>query len=413
MKTIDVIRPGSLSSIIGPSGTLKRIIKNKDYFQGRGYDINIFTHDSIGTGKANVVQVLTKDVDKRPFYRKLLTKISQECRLKAKNIVPLANYYLKLCDRRVEALVKYYISLNRRPDIVVCHSDTEAVQFMKLSPYKPKVVTFFHSDGTHTMSLSYFPCVKGKWGEQHMLNTINEAIKKSDRLVFISKIAYDSFISRHPEISIDKIKLAVNGIKYFTEDEKAEMSGITSRYKDFKYRLCCTGTINRRKGQWIVINALAKMDTDKRKNIHVSFIGDGPQRESLEQDVRDKGLEKNITFEGSVDNSHIYKYLAEHNIYILMSDNEGLPISIIEAMRAGLPVISTRVGGIPETVDKNGLLLDVSQEQLLDVLNNMDKYDWTEMGKLSYHKFEKEFTFKRMAKEYCDVMDSLFEDNGK
>lgn len=47
MKTVDVIRPGSLRTIIGPSGTLKRIIQNKDYFEHRGYLINVYTHDNI------------------------------------------------------------------------------------------------------------------------------------------------------------------------------------------------------------------------------------------------------------------------------------------------------------------------------------------------------------------------------
>ena len=47
MKVVDVIRPGSLRTIVGPSGTLKRIIKNQGYFKSRGYNINIFTHDNI------------------------------------------------------------------------------------------------------------------------------------------------------------------------------------------------------------------------------------------------------------------------------------------------------------------------------------------------------------------------------
>ena len=51
MKTVDVIRPGSLRTIIGPSGTLKRIIQNKDYFEHRGYLINAvsYTHLTLPT----------------------------------------------------------------------------------------------------------------------------------------------------------------------------------------------------------------------------------------------------------------------------------------------------------------------------------------------------------------------------
>lgn len=410
MKKIDVIRSGSLSLIIGPSGTMKRIIKNREYFLSRGYDINIFTHDSIQTGKSNVVSLTQEQaIAKRQYHKQLLTNLSLRCRMWAKKNVFLANYYIKLADKRSLKLINYYLSLGRNADIVVVHSQQESYLFTRLCKNKSKLVTFLHNDGTHTMSLSYFPCVKGKWGEHYMIKMFDSAIEQTDKLCFISKIARDSFVQRHPDYPKEKIGLVVNGIEDLTDEEKQEIVKIRSRYSDFKFRLCCIGTINRRKGQWIVLEALAEMDIEKRKDIHVSFIGTGPQEEELQGFVKNHKLDRNVTFEGSVDNSNVYKYLAEHNIYILMSDNEGLPISIIEAMRAGLPVISTRVAGIPETVDKNGLLLDVDKNQLLEVFNNIDTYDWNELGEQSRQKFETDFLFSRMAENYCDVMDSLFE----
>jgi len=410
MKKIDVIRSGSLSLIIGPSGTMKRIIKNRESFLSRGYDINIFTHDSIQTGKSNVVSLTQEQViAKRQYHKQLLTNLSLRCRMWAKKNVFLANYYIKLADKRSLKLINYYLSLGRNADIVVVHSQQESFLFTRLCEKKSKLVTFLHNDGTHTMSLSYFPCVKGKWGEHHMIKMFDSAIEQTDKLCFISKIARDRFVQRHPDYPKEKIGLVVNGIEDLTDEEKQEIVKIRSRYSDFKFRLCCIGTINRRKGQWIVLEALAEMDIEKRKDIHVSFIGTGPQEEELQGFVKNHELDRNVTFEGSIDNSNVYKYLAEHNIYILMSDNEGLPISIIEAMRAGLPVISTRVAGIPETVDKNGLLLDVDKNQLLEVFNNIDTYDWNELGELSRQKFETDFLFSRMAEDYCDVMDSLFE----
>ena len=90
-----------------------------------------------------------------------------------------------------------------------------------------------------------------------------------------------------------------------------------------------------------------------------------------------------------------------------MSNNEGLPISIIEAMRAGLPVISTNVSGIPEQIEPlyNGLLIEPSVDELVKVLNNLPQYDWKSMGENSRKRFEKEFTFKQMMNSYCDMLD--------
>ena len=138
------------------------------------------------------------------------------------------------------------------------------------------------------------------------------------------------------------------------------------------------------------------------------MIGEGPERVRLEKLVNDYGLAKNVTFEGLIENSQVYKYLYQNNIYILMSNNEGLPISIIEAMRTGLPVISTKISGIPELVDINGILIDPNVEQLTTIFYHMDEYDWNVMGKRSRERWKKDFTFDRMKKQYCDMLDSLF-----
>ena len=100
--------------------------------------------------------------------------------------------------------------------------------------------------------------------------------------------------------------------------------------------------------------------------------------------------------------------LSAENIYCLMSNNEGLPIAILEAMRAGLPVISTRVAGIPEQVDeRNGILIEPDVKQLTEVLNHLPDYDWEKLGKASRIRFEKEFRFSRMLDDYANVFDSL------
>lgn len=411
MKKVDVIRSGSLSSIIGPSGTMKRIIRNSDYFKSRGYDISIYTHDSISSGMPNVIPDMKVGelLRSRPLYKKILTKISKAARLQAKRNILLANFYLKRSDNHQKRLINYYLSLNRTPDIVVLHSESEAYWFMRLNKGPmPKIVTFLHSDGTGSMVLSYFPCIKGRKGERHQKEMLEIASSHTDKLVFISRIARDKYIKDHPNYNLKKIGIAVNGIEDYTDEEKETLRLIDSRYSKFKYRLCCVGTINRRKGQWRVLEVLSKLISEKLNDIHLSIIGEGPQREELEMFVTKHRLTDNVSFEGAVDNSEIYKYLAENNIFVLMSDNEGLPISIIEAMRAGLPIIATNVAGIPETIDDNGFLLDLDNDALFKILDNLDKYDWDNLGKLSRQKFEKEFLFSRMAEDYCDIMDSLF-----
>ena len=96
-----------------------------------------------------------------------------------------------------------------------------------------------------------------------------------------------------------------------------------------------------------------------------------------------------------------------------MSSNEGLPISILEAMRVGMPIIGTNVAGIPECIENgyNGFLLEPDEKQLSSLLKKLPEYDWERMGKNSRDKFEREFTFDRMMKEFCDMYDALTETN--
>ena len=121
-------------------------------------------------------------------------------------------------------------------------------------------------------------------------------------------------------------------------------------------------------------------------------------------------MSKNISLLGSIDNSKIDDYLSKADIFILMSRNEGLPISIIEAMREGLPVISTNISGIPELIENgnNGILLEPDVSQLTNLLNHIDLYNWKVMGESSKKIYKEKFTLDRMFSEYCEMYNSLF-----
>ena len=112
-----------------------------------------------------------------------------------------------------------------------------------------------------------------------------------------------------------------------------------------------------------------------------------------------------MVFTGSSD--EVNKHLGESNCYILFSKNEGLPISIIEGMRASLPIIGTRVGGIPEQVieGKTGFIVDVDEKQLADRIHYLVNHlvELEPMGKASYDYFIEKFTLEAMVKNYAEI----------
>ena len=410
MKQVDIIRPCSINAIIGPIGTLKRILKNREYFEERGYAPSLFVNESIVLQRPVELtdsKAAPHSKGKQSAKGKLYNKLS----LWGKHIYPLACWLMKNKYKATKRLTDFYISQNRTPDIVEFHSDMECYQYLKgRKEHTAKTVMFLHSDGIpFAMYLVYFPCLRNSRFYKNVWRKIEWTVEHVDKIVFIAQKGQDNFLKTFPNVDPAKTTVMLNGIDDLTVEQKQEVEEIRNKKYDFKYRLCCTGTINTRKGHLYIIEALHRISKEELSNIHVDFLGEGPQKVVLEELVKQYGLENHIKFYGSVPNVEVYRHLAANNIYILMSQNEGLPISIIEAMRAGLPVISTRVAGIPEIVKDgyNGLLLNPSTEELVPVLERIDDYDWREMGKNSRERFQNELTFERMKKDFCDMFDTL------
>lgn len=94
---------------------------------------------------------------------------------------------------------------------------------------------------------------------------------------------------------------------------------------------------------------------------HWTIAGDGPDKAALEQTMKDAPPEQTVSFAGPVRYAWVPALLKQHDLYLLASEFEGLPLSLLEAMGAGLvPVVSNLPSGIPEVVNAgNGMLVPV------------------------------------------------------
>ena len=98
----------------------------------------------------------------------------------------------------------------------------------------------------------------------------------------------------------------------------------------------------------------------------LTLVGDGSQHTALMQMANNIGL-RNVTFTGHVDNHAIYRQLGQADILISTPTVDNMPVSLLEAMNAGLLVISSRVGGVPYMIDdgKTGLLFESDNDNEL------------------------------------------------
>ncbi|CAD0227935.1 glycosyltransferase family 4 protein [Planktothrix agardhii] len=125
-----------------------------------------------------------------------------------------------------------------------------------------------------------------------------------------------------------------------------------------KLKFVFLGKINKRKGIFDLLNAFANLEPSYRNQVELVLAGTG-EVEQVQNLATQLGIQDQIVFPGWINQQQRDQLLAESDVMLLPSYNEGLPMAILEAMSWGLPVITTPVGGIPEVIEngKTGLLI--------------------------------------------------------
>ena len=109
------------------------------------------------------------------------------------------------------------------------------------------------------------------------------------------------------------------------------------------------GRLSREKGQADLIRALVKVH-DQAPDVHLLLGGDGVEQGSLAALSSDLALDDHVHFLGTVPHNEIGEFLKEIDIFVLPSRRDNLPLSLLEAMAAAVPVVATAVGGIPDLI---------------------------------------------------------------
>lgn len=119
----------------------------------------------------------------------------------------------------------------------------------------------------------------------------------------------------------------------------------------------CVGRLSPEKGHAGLLHAFAA-SLPAFPNARLKLVGDGPARADLEASARALGIEQKVTFAGRLGESETLAEIGKADILVLPSLMEGLPIVLMEAMALGVPVVASRIAGIPELIAENveGLL---------------------------------------------------------
>lgn len=174
-----------------------------------------------------------------------------------------------------------------------------------------------------------------------------------------------------------------------TISPQSKIIGIVARLDPIKNHQC-------------LIRAM-KTVLDNYQDAVLLVIGDGPLRHELEELVAAEKLGKNILFLGT--RNDIPRLLSVLDIFVLCSLSEGLPLTILEAMAAGKPIVATDVGGIPEVIQEGieGIIIPSDNEnRLAEVIIDLlrDEKKRLDMGERARRKFMEKFTIETMVQRY-------------
>jgi glycosyltransferase involved in cell wall biosynthesis len=190
------------------------------------------------------------------------------------------------------------------------------------------------------------------------------------------------FVSNHNQIlTEEQFGFRFNNSEIIFNPNKLSTNLIPYPSTDFGFNITLIGRLFIiDKGQDILFRILAK-DKWKKRNLHLSLIGSGPDKEGLLAMANLLNL-KNVTFLGF--QNDIEQIWLDHHALVLPSRSEGMPLVILEAMAAGRTVIATRAGGTQELVEDGvtGFIGDATESSFEETLERAweKRHGWEEIG---------------------------------
>ncbi len=257
-------------------------------------------------------------------------------------------------------------------------------------------------------------------------STISPRQAQIDRLLYrlSSRVIVPSEASKQLVMQTEKIpagaiRVLYNGVdtsRYMPPGTEARAEArLEFGVKDYELLIGVVGRLSPEKGGMDNLIRAAYRLGEQRSNVRLLIVGDGPVRAELEKlDAElhdgDGGRESTVIFAGA--RQDIARLLGAMDMFVLPSLNEALPIVILEAMAVGLPVVATRVGGVPEIVQDGatGLLVAPGDEAaLLTALNRLadDNALRAKMADAGREQVRGKFTIEQMVRNLEIIYEEL------
>lgn len=290
--------------------------------------------------------------------------------------------------------VKYIFVLITTGNIQLIHIQGSSKGSVFRKHIAIKIAKFFHKKVIYHIHGAEFDLYYEKSSnliKKIMANSLNE----SDLIIVLSK-EWENKISNICSNKNIRILYNPTVIKKINHIESQQV------------RFLLMGRLEKRKGIYDIIEAAKYI---QRPDVIINLYGDG-NLEEFQKLIIDNNLQEKIQIKGWISGDQKDEVFQASDVLILPSYNEGLPMSILEAMAIALPIISTPVGGIPEAVEDgvNGFLIQPGDYKALaekiDTLAN-DKQLREQMGQNGYKMAKEKFDIEVVTKQLKEIYNEL------
>jgi len=233
------------------------------------------------------------------------------------------------------------------------------------------------------------------------IRTERIAARWAEKIICVSE--YDRQLAlKYGVGKTDQLLTIHNGVPLITDDLLA------SPGESKQVRLIMVARFSDQKDHSLLIKAVSELNT--KSSYVIDLVGDGPLLEKCKEQVNSMGIKDRVNFLGA--RTDVPELLMKSQAYLLISKWEGFPRSILEAMRAGLPVLASDVGGTRESVadGKTGFLLprgdiDALKKRLAEIIDSPAlRVDMGQSGRL---RFLKNFTFDHMVAKTVSIYKDI------
>ena len=247
---------------------------------------------------------------------------------------------------------------------------------------------------------------------QIMLNTVSpvlaylskKTLQKADALICINNKTKELYSDM---VDSKKIVVIPPGIDISKHK-------FINRKKRNIVEILIVGYLVKRKGIELIIRVIATI-VKTNPNVRVRIVGDGPEKENLQNLTKQLNIEKYVIFQGFIPNTKINGYYENADIFCFASYSEGFATVCLEAMASGLPIISTDVGGFNDIIidSKNGYIIKDRdslefKKKLLTLVDGRDLR--IRIGKNARKIIERKYDWEIIAKQYYEIYKRVFED---